>query len=40
MKERVEQMGGKITFGSGLGKGFAVTATLPLHRDRRKEARA
>lgn len=40
MKERVEQLGGQITFGSGPGGGLVVTATMPSQGERRKGARA
>ena len=46
MYERVEQLGGTIKFGSTVnigstpGDGFSVMVVLPLHADRRKEARA
>ena len=38
MRERVEQMKGKVSFNSKPGKGLSVTVILPLLNDNQKEA--
>jgi hypothetical protein len=38
MCERVEQLGGKITFDSPAGGGFNVTVTLPLPENKKEDS--